>query len=146
MATTRRAEVSWEGDLMSGKGTVTAKSSAAFSALPVSWASRTENADGRTSPEELVASAHASCFAMALSGGLGRGGTPPQKLEVAVVITFDKIEAGWRITRSDIEVKGWVPGLDAAGFTKAAEGAKEGCPISNALKGNVAFTVKATLA
>jgi len=146
MATTRRAEVTWEGDLMSGKGNVSAKSSGAFTALPVTWASRTETADGRTSPEELVASAHASCFSMALSAGLARGGTPPQKLEVAVVITFDKLEAGWRITKSDIEVKGWVPGLDQAGFTKAAEGAKEGCPISNALKGNVAFSVRATLA
>jgi len=146
MATTRRAEVSWEGDLMSGKGIVSAKSSAAFTALPVTWASRTETPDGRTSPEELVASAHASCFAMAFSAGLARGGTPPQKLEVAVVITFDKTDAGWRITKSDIDVKGWVPGLDAAGFTKAAEAAKDGCPISNALKGNVAFTVKATLA
>jgi len=146
MATTRRAEVTGEGDLMSGKCNVSAKSSGAFTALPVTWASRTETADGRTSPEELVASAHASCFSMALSAGLARGGTPPQKLEVAVVITFDKLEAGWRITKSDIEVKGWVPGLDQAGFTKAAEGAKEGCPISNALKGNVAFSVRATLA
>lgn len=146
MATTRRAEVTWEGELLSGKGTVSAKSSGAFTSLPVTWASRTENADGRTSPEELVAAAHASCFSMALSAGLTRGGNPPQKLETAVVITFDKIEAGWRIIKSDIEVKGWVPGLDAAGFQKAAEGAKEGCPISNALKGNVAFSVKATLA
>jgi osmotically inducible protein OsmC len=146
MATTRRAEVTWEGDLMSGKGNVSAKSSGAFSALPVTWASRTETADGRTSPEELVAAAHASCYSMALSAGLARAGTPPTKLETSVVITFDKLEAGWRITKSDIEVKGWVPGIDAAAFTKAAEGAKDGCPISNALKGNVAFSVKATLA
>lgn len=146
MATTRRAEVTWEGDLMAGKGTVSAKSSAAFSALPVTWASRTETPDGRTSPEELVASAHASCFAMAFSAGLGRAGTPPQKLEVSAVVTFEKVEAGWRVTKSDLEVKGWVPGLDAAGFAKAAEAAKDGCPISNALKGNVALSVKATLA
>lgn len=146
MATTRRAEVTWEGDLMAGKGTVSAKSSAAFSALPVTWASRTETPDGRTSPEELVASAHASCFAMAFSAGLARGGTPPQKLEVSAVVTFEKVEAGWRVTKSDLEVKGWVPGLDAAGFAKAAEAAKDGCPISNALKGNVALSVKATLA
>ena len=146
MATTRRAEVTWEGELLSGKGTVSAKSSAAFSALPVTWASRTETADGRTSPEELVAAAHASCFAMAFSAGLARAGTPPQKLEVSAVVTFEKVEAGWRVTKSDLEVKGWVPGLDAAGFTKAAEAAKDGCPISNALKGNVALSVKATLA
>lgn len=146
MATTRRAEVTWEGDLMAGKGTVSAKSSAAFSALPVTWASRTETPDGRTSPEELVAAAHASCFAMAFSAGLGRAGTPPQKLEVSAVVTFEKVEAGWRVTKSDLEVKGWVPGLDAAGFAKAAEAAKDGCPISNALKGNVALSVKATLA
>jgi lipoyl-dependent peroxiredoxin len=145
MATTRRAEVSWEGELLTGKGVVSAKSSGAFTALPVTWASRTESADGRTSPEELVAAAHASCFAMAFSGALARGGTPPQKLDVAVVVTFDKTDAGWRVTKSDIEVKGVVPGLDADGFSKAAEGAKDGCPISNALKGNVAMTVKATL-
>lgn len=146
MATTRRAEVTWEGDLMAGKGTVSAKSSAAFSALPVTWASRTETADGRTSPEELVAAAHASCFAMAFSAGLARAGTPPQKLEVSAVVTFEKVEAGWRVTKSELEVKGWVPGLDAAGFTKAAEAAKDGCPISNALKGNVTLAVQATLA
>ena len=145
MATTRRAEVTWEGDLMKGKGIVSAKSSGAFSSLPVTWASRTETPDGRTSPEELVAAAHASCFSMALSAGLGRAGNPPEKLEVAVVITFDKTDAGWRITKSDIEVRGKVPGLDAAGFTQAAEAAKEGCPISNALKGNVAFSVSASL-
>lgn len=145
MATTRRAEVTWQGDLMKGSGSVSAKSSAAFSSLPVTWASRTETPDGRTSPEELVAAAHASCFSMALSGGLGRAGTPPQKLEVAAVVTFDKTDAGWRITKSDLEVRGQVPGLDAEGFTKAAEAAKDGCPISNALKGNVAFTVRATL-
>jgi len=145
MATTRRAEVTWEGDLMKGKGIVSAKSSGAFSSLPVTWASRTETPDGRTSPEELVAAAHASCFSMALSAGLGRAGNPPEKLEVAVVITFDKTDAGWRIIKSDIEVRGKVPGLDAAGFTQAAEAAKEGCPISNALKGNVAFSVSASL-
>ena len=145
MGTTRRAEVTWEGDLMKGKGVVSAKSSNAFSTLPVTWAARTETPDGRTSPEELVAAAHASCFAMALSGALARANTPPQKLEVAAVVTFDKTDAGWRVTKSELEVRGQVPGLDAAGFAKAAEGAKDGCPISNALKGNVALSVRATL-
>ena len=89
MAAIRRAEVTWEGDLASGSGVVTATTSQAFSALPVSWASRTQSADGRTSPEELVAAAHASCFCMALSNGLGRAGTPPQKLEISASVTFD---------------------------------------------------------
>lgn len=146
MPAIRRAEVTWEGDLMSGNGIVTAKSSALFSNAPVSWAARTESSDGKTSPEELLAAAHASCFSMALSAGLGRGGTPPTKLEVTCTITFDKVEGGWKVISSALDVKGWVKGLDQAGFAKAADGAKDGCPISKALTGNVALSVHATLA
>ncbi|MBI2893537.1 MAG: OsmC family peroxiredoxin [Deltaproteobacteria bacterium] len=146
MAVVRRAEVRWDGDLASGRGVVHARSSEAFTELPVSWASRTESPDGKTSPEELVAAAHASCFAMALSAGLVRAGTPGQKLEVSAAVTFDRGEQGWRVVSSALEVKGWVRGLDAAGFQKAAEAAKGGCPISQALEGNVALSVKATLA
>lgn len=145
MAATRRADVTWEGDLLSGGGVVSAGSSRAFSALPVSWASRTESAQGRTSPEELLAAAHASCFAMALSFGLAGASKPPKKLEVSATVTFDKVEAGWRVTSSALVVRGVVPGIDAAGFRKAAEGAKDGCPISQALKGNVKLSVEATL-
>ncbi len=131
---------------MSGSGVVTASSSRAFSALPVSWASRTEAAGGRTSPEELIAAAHASCFAMALSFGLANAKTPPKKLEVGAAVTFDRIGAGWRVVSSALTVRGWVPGIDAAGFQRAAEAAKDGCPVSVALKGNVQLSIEATLA
>ena len=146
MSTVRRAEATWKGDLASGIGVVSAVSSGVFTDLPVSWASRTEKPDGRTSPEELVAAAHASCFCMALSNGLGGAGTPPESLEVSASVTFEQIEGGWKVASSALTVKGKVPGIDAAGFTKAAEGAKDGCPISGALKGNVELSVDATLA
>jgi len=145
MATARRADVTWEGDLLSGGGVVTAGTSRAFNALPVTWASRTESAQGKTSPEELIAAAHASCFAMALSFGLAGAGKPPKKLEVSATVTFDKVEAGWRVTSSALTVRGVVPGMDAVGFRKAADGAKDGCPVSQALKGNVKLSVEATL-
>jgi len=145
MAVVSRAAVVWEGDLMSGKGTVSALGSKAFKDLPVSWASRTEAPNGRTSPEELVASAHASCFAMAFSAGLARNKTPPTRLEVSCAVTFDKTDAGWRIKSSALEVKGTVAGLDQAAFDAAAQAAKDGCPISQALKGNLELSVKATL-
>jgi lipoyl-dependent peroxiredoxin len=146
MAAISRAEAIWDGDLLSGKGKVTAKSSGAFRDQPVSWAARTEAHGGKTSPEELVAAAHASCFAMALSAGLAGAKTPPRRLEVSAAVTFDKTDAGWRVTSSAIEVRGDVPGLDQAGFEKAASEAKDGCPISQALKGNVKLSVRATLA
>ena len=145
MAAIRRAEVSWNGDLMSGNGTVSAVSSGAFSDLPVSWASRTESADGRTSPEELVAAAHASCYAMAFSGRLARAGAAPQSLAVSAEVTFDKLEAGWKVTKSHLTVRGVVPGMSQADFLAEAEAAKDGCPISGALKGNVELSVDAAL-
>lgn len=145
MAAIRRAEANWSGALTTGAGTVTAVSSAAFSRLPVSWAARTEASNGQTSPEELVAGAHASCFAMALSGALGRAGTPPDRLDVSAEVTFDKLEAGWRVVSSALTVHGWVPGATDAGFLAAAEETRDGCPISQALKGNVAISVEATL-
>jgi lipoyl-dependent peroxiredoxin len=146
MAVVRKAAVVWEGDLMKGNGRVSAATSGAFKDQPVSWASRTELANGKTSPEELIAAAHASCFAMAFSAGLARAGTPGEKLEVSAAVTFDKVEAGWRIKSSALEVKGWVKGVDQAAFEKAALAAKDGCPVSQALKGNVELSVKATLA
>jgi osmotically inducible protein OsmC len=146
MAAVRRAEATWSGDLTSGHGTVSAVSSGAFSDLPVSWAARTESSDGKTSPEELVAAAHAACFSMALSAGLGRGGTPPERLDVAAEVTFDKQDAGWKVASSHLTVRGVVPGISAEDFVKAAEAARDGCPISGALKGNVALSVDATLA
>ena len=145
MAPTRSAHAVWDGDLLSGKGVVTASTSGAFDQLSVSWKARTEEPGGSTSPEELVAAAHASCFSMALSAGLGRAGTPPSKLEVDATVTFEQIEGGWKVCCSDLKVIGTVPGLDQAGFEAAAEAAKDGCPISGALKGNVELSVQATL-
>ena len=107
---------------------------------------RTESPQGKTSPEELLAAAHASCFAMALSAGLARAGTPPKKLDVTSTVTFDKVGEDWTVVSSELEVKGEVPGIDAAAFAKAAEGAKDGCPISRALKNNVKLSVRPTLA
>ena len=146
MSAVRRAEATWNGDLMTGSGVVSATSSDAFTDLPVSWASRTETSDGRTSPEELVAAAHAACFCMALSAGLGSAGTPPESLEVSASVTFEQIEGGWKVASSALTVRGKVPGIDAQAFQEAAEGARDGCPISGALKGNVELSVDATLA
>lgn len=145
MAAIRRAEVTWGGDLLSGNGTVSAVSSGAFSDLPVTWASRTESSDGRTSPEELIAAAHASCFAMAFSGRLARAGTPPERLSVSADVTFDKLEAGWKVTKSALTVRGVVPGISEADFRSEAEAARDGCPVSGALKGNVELSVDAAL-
>lgn len=145
MAAIRRAEATWNGSLLEGSGRVSARSSGAFDDLPVTWASRTESSDGRTSPEELVAAAHAACFSMALSGGLARAGTPPEQLDVSAEVTFDKLDEGWGVTRSQLTVRGRVPGMSAEEFQAAAETAKAGCPISRALKGNVELSVEATL-
>ncbi len=145
MAAVRTATVTWSGDLASGAGSVSAGSSDTFIDLPVSWASRTEQPEGRTSPEELLAAAHASCYAMAFSGGLGRAGTPPDHLHVSAEVTFEKLEAGWTVVSSALTVIGQVPGCTQEAFRAAAEDAKDGCPISRALAGNVALSVQATL-
>jgi lipoyl-dependent peroxiredoxin len=145
MAAIRRAEATWSGALTTGTGAVSAISSSAFGPLPVSWAARTESSDGKTSPEELLAAAHAACFAMALSGALGRAGTPPERLDVTAEVTFDKLDAGWRVVSSALTVHGVVPGMSVADFVDAAEATKDGCPISVALTGNVALSVEATL-
>lgn len=140
-----RARSVWQGDLFGGSGETTLASGAG-GPLPVSWASRTEAAAGKTSPEELIAAAHASCFNMALSNGLSGGGNAPTQLETGAVATFEKIDAGWRLTKMALSVTGDVPGLTADQFTQAAADAKEGCPVSNALRGNVEISVEATLA
>jgi osmotically inducible protein OsmC len=145
MAAIRRAECTWSGALATGSGTVSAISSRTFSDLPVSWAARTEAPEGKTSPEELVAAAHAACFSMALSGALARAGTPAERLDVSAEVTFDKLEAGWRVVSSALTVRGRVPGMSEADFHAAAESTKDGCPISVALAGNVALSVEATL-
>ena len=145
MAAIRTAHATWTGELVSGDGVVSAMSSNAFTQLPVSWAARSEQSGGKTSAEELVASAHASCYSMALAAGLGGAGTPPSKLEVDATVTFEKVESGWKVQSSVLKVVGIVPGADAAAFQAAAEAAKDGCPISQALKGNVELSVEASL-
>ena len=145
MAAIRRADATWSGDLQSGKGNVSAVTSGAFAQLPVSWAARTEKADGRTSPEELVAAAHAACFSMAFSNGLAKAGHPADRLDVSAEVTFDNASGGWKVTRSALTVRGRVPGISADDFAAAAEAAKDGCPISKALAGNVELSVQATL-
>jgi len=138
-----RATAKWEGDLMSGRGTTSA-ASGAFRDAGLSWKARTEGAAAATTPEELLAAAHASCFSMALSHGLAQGGHPPTRLETSCVVEFGpKRGGGFEVKSSALEVKGWVPGIDAAGFEKAAEDAKDGCPISSALK--IPMSVKAAL-
>jgi osmotically inducible protein OsmC len=142
MATERRAEVTWNGDLMSGKGTIERVTSGALPALPVTWASRSEEPDGRTSPEELIAAAHASCFSMALSGALAKAGTPPESLATSATVTF---VPGTGITKSVIDVEGVVPGMDEDAFRTAAATAKDNCPVSKALTGNVELELNARL-
>jgi len=135
--------VVWHGDLLSGAGTIAAAPSGAFGPLDVTWASRAEEPNGRTSPEELIASAWASCFAMALSNGLAKDGTPPERLETSATVTF---QPGEGIVKGALTVRGTVPGLDDAGFSAAAEDAKKNCPVSKALAGIPDVSLEATLA
>jgi osmotically inducible protein OsmC len=146
MSAVRTASSTWSGDLLTGSGMITYVTSGSIARLPVSWAARTENHGGKTSPEELVAAAHASCFSMAFSARLAKNGTTATRLDVTCAVTFDKVGDGWKVTESALTVTGVVPGIDAKTFTSLAEDAKENCPISVALKGNVALSVKATLA
>ncbi len=133
MALDSTASAHWEGDLMSGSGTASL-ASGATSALSVDWKARSEESGGKTSPEELIAAAHATCFSMALSHALGGAGTPPARLDVTATATF---VPGTGITAMNLVVSGDVPGLSDDGFREAAEGAKTGCPVSQAMAGNV---------
>jgi osmotically inducible protein OsmC len=138
-----KATARWEGDLMSGKGAATA-ASGTFRDATLTWKARTEGAAGMTTPEELLAAAHASCFSMALSHGLATGGHPPTRIETTCVVEFGpKKGGGFEVRSSALEVKGVVPGIDQAAFAKAAEDAKNGCPVSGALK--IPMSVKASL-
>ena len=143
MATERTAEVTWKGSLFEGGGTIDRVASGAFGPLDVTWASRAEEPDGRTSPEELIAAAHAACFSMAFSNGLAEAGNPPERLETSATVTF---VPGTGITKSALRVRGTVPGLDEATFVEKAEAAKEGCPVSKALAGVPEITLDAALA
>src|SRR6476661_9371771 len=139
----RTANCAWDGDLPHGSGKVSS-ASGALGELPVTWASRTERSDGKTSPEELIAAAHAACYSMALSHGLGEAGNPPDHLDVSAKVTLDLVDGAPTVTSSEITVTGVVPGIDQAAFANAASEAGKGCPISRALAG-VDITVSATL-
>jgi osmotically inducible protein OsmC len=139
----RRAEVVWNGDLQSGSGTFDLASSGAWTGANVSFATRTENPNGNTSPEELIAAAHASCYAMALSNVLHEGGNDAEELRITATCVLDM--GSLKITTETLEVHGRVPGLDADGFQQAVEQADQVCPVTNALRGNVDVQVNASL-
>ena len=139
----RTATTVWEGDLAHGAG-VTTPDSGAFDDVDVTWSSRTSRSAGKTSPEELLAAAHASCYSMALSHGLAESGHPPDRLEVSATVTLS-LDDGPKVSSSHITVRGTVPDLDADGFAQAAQGAADNCPVSGALKGNLEITVDAQL-
>ncbi len=143
MAAVRRAEVTWQGSLMEGKGSIDEVGSGAFGPLAVTWAARSEDASGgKTSPEELIAAAHAACFSMALSHGLAQAGTPAEELKTSAEVTF---VPGAGITKIALKVRARVPGLEEQAFEQAAQGAKENCPVSKALAGVEEITLDASL-
>ena len=142
MATDRKAEVTWQRDLMSGSGSVDSVTSGTFGGLGVSWPARTEEPNGKTSPEELIAAAHAACFSMAFSNVLAQAGHAPEQLNASATVTF---QPGEGITKSVLDVVGRVPGMDASAFEQAAEQAMENCPVSKALAGIPEISVTARL-
>jgi osmotically inducible protein OsmC len=145
MAIERRAHTTWDGDLRSGSGRFDV-GSGAIGGQEVTFASRFEDSGGKTSPEELIAAAHATCLSMALANGLAQAGHPPTCLETDAVATLDQRESGFRIISMRLTVRGQVDGIDEDAFRAAAEEAKAGCPVSNALVGNVEITLDAALA
>jgi osmotically inducible protein OsmC len=145
MAIERNAHATWKGDLRGGSGQFDT-GSGAISGQEVTYASRFEDSGGKTSPEELIAAAHATCFSMALAGGLAKDGHPPTRLETDGLVTLDQVDGAFRITSVKLSVRGEVEGLDEDAFRAAAETAKEGCPVSNALADSIEITLEATLA
>jgi lipoyl-dependent peroxiredoxin len=142
--TEQRAEATWEGNLLKGQGRVRSRSGA-FGDFPLTWASRTEPSAGKTSPEEMIAAAHAGCYSMALSQTLAQAGQTAEQLIVNATCTFEQIEGNLKITTMTLNVEGKVPGLDPAGFSQAALRAEQNCPISNAMRNNVVILVNAYL-
>ncbi len=139
----RTAEIVWEGSLADGSGSARGGSGALD--VPVTWASRVEAPEGRTSPEELIAAAHAACYAMAFSHTLATAGSPPERLHVTSTVRAELGEDGLKIHDSRLEVRGRVPGLDPSEFERYAQEAEQGCPVSNALRGSIEIGVHATL-
>jgi lipoyl-dependent peroxiredoxin len=144
MAVERTANAVWEGDLMNGSGEVSTESGVLRNAT-VKWSSRAEQADENTSPEELIAAAHAVCVSMALAHGLAQAGTPAQRLESQATATFDQTDDGFRLTTMKLSIRGQVEGIDGVVFQEAAEAAKDNCPVSQALKDNVDVSVDVQL-
>jgi lipoyl-dependent peroxiredoxin len=142
MATERRADATWQGSLMDGSGRIESTTSGVIGGLDVSWPSRAEEPGGKTSPEELIAAAHATCFAMALSHGLAQAGNAPERLETSATVTF---QPGEGITKIALTARGTVPGVDEEAFKQAAQGAKENCPVSQALASVPEITLDASL-
>jgi lipoyl-dependent peroxiredoxin len=142
VATDRRAEVTWHGSLMDGSGTIVSTTSGALGEQQVSWPNRAEDSPTSTSPEELIAAAHAACYSMALSHGLAQAGNAPDELKTSATVTF---QPGQGITKVALVVEGKVPGIDAAAFQQAAETAAANCPVSKALSGVPAITLDAKL-
>ncbi len=145
MATDRIATTVWTGDLMSGSGEVSLDSSGAAPALAVSWPSRAEEANGKTSPEELIAAAHATCYSMAFSNMLAQAGTPPERVETTATVTFS-LDGGAHISKVALKVRATIPGIEQAQFEELAAKAKDGCPVSKLMAGNVELTLDAALA
>lgn len=141
----RTATAVWHGNLFKGNGTVNS-GTGAFSNLKVDWKARTESPEHNTSPEELIAAAHASCFAMAFSNALDQAGHAPEELDVSAVVEFQVTDSGPKVASSHLTVRGKVPGLSADEFKKLAQAGEQGCPVSNALRGNVPITLDASLA
>jgi osmotically inducible protein OsmC len=144
MAAEHTASATWNGDLMSGSGTFSLGSGAA-SNVGVTWRARAEDGSAGTSPEELIAAALASCFSMALSNGLAKAGTPPTQIDTEAKASFGSTDAGFRLTKIELKVRGQVEGIGDDEFREAAEGAKVNCPVSKALEGNVAIDLDASL-
>jgi osmotically inducible protein OsmC len=145
MATQRKASVTWEGGTRDGKGVTTLESSG-IGSFDVSWPARSEQPGGLTSPEELLAAAHATCYAMALSYAIGEAGGTPQRLDTSATVTFGRVKDGFAVTQVDLMVRGHIEGMDEEGFLRAANAAKDSCPISALLKGNTEITLDAALA
>jgi lipoyl-dependent peroxiredoxin len=145
MATERTAEVTWHGDLMSGSGRVDSVTSGAIGGLDVDWHARSEDAQSKTSPEELIAAAHATCFSMALANGLAQDGHTPTQLDTEAEVTLDNTGDGFAITSIQLTVRGQVDGLDESAFKQAAEQAKKNCPVSKALAAVPEITLDAAL-
>ena len=145
MAAEHTAHASWQGDLMSGSGSVST-GSGAVNGVALTWRARAEDASAGSSPEELIAAALAACFSMALSHGLAQDGYPPTSIETDATAAFDRTDEGFRVTKIALSVRGDVPGIDEDGFRASAESAKVNCPVSKALEGNVEIALDASIA